>query len=103
MHQCSRILKDTELINYLNTVVDKPLQCGECTNHDNPGSKTSPHAFETKILGGGTNGCTLGFVHVGDDGVGTVRHNGAKHWKAKEGECLGCKSLFRTNSVFWCA
>merc|ERR1712080_295664 len=63
----------------LNTIVNKPLQGGKSTNHDNPGSETCPHSFETKSLGGIANGRALGFVHVGDDSVGRVRHNGAKH------------------------
>lgn len=41
--------------NYLDGIIDEPLQCGESTNHDNPGSKTGPHSGKSKILCGRSN------------------------------------------------
>ena len=43
------------LNNYLDGIIDEPLQCGESTNHDDPGSKTGPHSGESKILCGRSN------------------------------------------------
>lgn len=48
------------------------------TNHDNPGSKTSPHATEAQSSGGITDGGALGLVHVGDNGVSWVGNDGTE-------------------------
>ena len=62
----------------LHTIIDEPLQSSQGTDHENPGSKTGPHTSETKVLSGRANSGALGLVHVGDDGVGGMRHNGAE-------------------------
>ena len=40
---------------YLDGIIDEPLQCGESTDHDDPGSKTGPHSGESKIPSGRSN------------------------------------------------
>ena len=46
----------------LDAVVDEPLQGGESTDHDDPGTETGPHAGEAKIPGGAAEGGALSIV-----------------------------------------
>merc|ERR1719452_79735 len=62
----------------LDSVIDEPLESGEGSDHDNSGTQSSPHAFESEGLGGVSNAGSLGLVHVAHDGVGRVRDNGAE-------------------------
>ena len=63
----------------LDTVVDEPLERGEGTDHDDPGTETGPQTCEAEVAGRRAEGGALGLVHVGHDGVGGVGDHGAEH------------------------
>ena len=67
------------LLVYLDSIVNEPLQSGECTNHDDPGAESSPQTFEAQHLDGVTDAGAGRLVQVGDQSVGGVGHDGAEH------------------------
>ena len=75
-------------ILYLDTVIDKPLQGGKSSDHDDTGTKTSPEAAKAKGVDGLAEGGAGGLVQVGDQGVRGVGHDGAEHTgDVTGGEC----------------
>ena len=63
----------------LDTVVDEPLQGGEGTDHDDPGSKAGPHAIEAESLGCTAHCRALRLVHVRHNRIGGVGYDGTEH------------------------
>ena len=61
----------------LESVVNPPLQTREGTDHDDTGAKAAPDAGKAEL--GEDLSCGFAALgHLGDDGVGGVRHNGAR-------------------------
>merc|ERR1719234_1639940 len=63
---------------HLHCIVDKPLEGGKCTDHNNPWAKSTPESLESKILHSRAEGGTLHLVHVGDQGVCRMRDDGTE-------------------------
>jgi len=63
----------------LDGIIDEPLGGSECTDHDDTGKQSLPHAHEAKILGDLSSRRALGLVELGNDGVSRVRDDGTEH------------------------
>merc|ERR1719189_1205680 len=62
----------------LHSVVDEPLEGSQGSNHDDSGTQSSPQSLESESLSSISNAGSLSLVHVADDGIGWVRHDGAE-------------------------
>lgn len=68
-----------DLESNFDTVIDEPLEGGECTDHDDTWSQTVPHSHEAEFLSDVHGGRSLGLVQFGDDDISWMRDNGTEN------------------------
>lgn len=67
-------------------IVDPPLETSECTDHEDTGAETDPHALPAQLLADGDDGAALSVVELGDDGIGGVGDDGTEDTSDVTGE-----------------
>ena len=66
-------------MSYLDSIIDEPLESSEGTNHDDPGSQSSPQSTESQFIDSLAQTSAGSLVEIGDQGVSGVGHDGTEH------------------------